>query len=42
MLPFGKYQGLSIRDIYYKDKSYIEWLLDQPWFQVKYLLFPLR
>ena len=36
MLPFGKYQGLSIRDIYYKDKSYIEWLLDQPWFQVKY------
>ena len=36
MLPFGKYQGQSIHDIYIKDQSYIDWLLDQPWFQVRY------
>ena len=36
MLSFGKYKGQSISDIYQRDQSYLEWLLDQPWFQSKF------
>ena len=36
MLSFGKYKGQSIPDIYQRDRSYLEWLTKQPWFQRKF------
>ena len=36
MLPFGKYKGESINEIYLKDKKYLQWLNTQPWFKIKF------
>ena len=35
ILSFGKYKGMKLSDIYLRDESYLEWLSDQPWFQLK-------
>lgn len=28
-MPFGKYQGQKLADIYYKDKEYLEWCAEK-------------
>ena len=28
VMPFGKYQGQTLEEIYIEDKGYIEWLVD--------------
>ncbi len=35
MLSFGKYKNHSVSDIYLRDRSYLEWLVRQPWFKTK-------
>lgn len=35
MLSFGKYKGNTVSDIYLRDRSYLEWLIRQPWFKKK-------
>lgn len=36
MLSFGKYKNESIKEIYQKDKKYLQWLNTQPWFKIKF------
>jgi uncharacterized protein (DUF3820 family) len=31
IMPFGKYQGYSLEDMYEEDPEYCEWLLEQDW-----------
>jgi uncharacterized protein (DUF3820 family) len=35
-IPFGKYINSSLRAIFDHDKSYLLWLLEQNWFEVKF------
>ena len=35
MLSFGKYKNHDVSDIYLRDRSYLEWLVRQPWFKTK-------
>lgn len=35
MLSFGKYKNHRVSDIYLRDRSYLEWLIRQPWFKTK-------
>lgn len=35
-IPFGKYEGESINRVVAKDPEYLEWLIEQEWFQDKY------
>ena len=28
IMPFGKWRGSTLEDIYYEDKSYLEWCVD--------------
>ena len=36
MLPFGKYKGQQLKNIFDKDKRYIEWLVTTPWYNEKF------
>lgn len=35
-LHFGKYRNQTIQDIYKKDRRYLEWLIKQTWFKIKF------
>jgi uncharacterized protein (DUF3820 family) len=35
-LPFGKWEGKSLRYVFDCDRSYLQWLLQQPWFRTKF------
>jgi uncharacterized protein (DUF3820 family) len=34
-MPFGKYRGESL-DVVARDTGYVDWLIEQPWFELKY------
>ena len=36
MLPFGKYKGKQITDVFIKDKKYIDWLVTTDWYNKKF------
>ena len=36
MLTFGKYRGQQLKDVFVKDKRYIEWLLSTSWYSSRY------
>ena len=36
MLPFGKYKGQQLKNVFDKDKRYIEWLVTTPWYNEKF------
>ena len=36
MLPFGKYKGQQLNDIFNKDKRYVEWLITTPWYNQRF------
>lgn len=35
-LTFGKYYNKSIKEILKRDNQYLQWLVTQPWFKIKY------
>jgi len=35
-LTFGKYNGLTINEVYSEDQQYLQWLNTQPWYQIKF------
>ena len=35
-LTFGKYNGLTMNEVYQKDQQYLQWLNTQPWYQIKF------
>ena len=35
-LTFGKYNGLTMNEVYSKDQQYLQWLNTQPWYQIKF------
>lgn len=35
-MPFGKYRGLSLKTLDRDNPSYLGWLLEQDWFEVKF------
>lgn len=35
-IHFGKYRNQDLNDVFEKDKKYIEWLITQPWFKIKF------
>ena len=35
-LTFGKYNGLTINEVYSKDQQYLQWLNTQPWYKIKF------
>ena len=36
MLPFGKYKGQQLKNVFNKDRRYIEWLVTTPWYNEKF------
>ena len=36
MLPFGKYKGKYLNDVFHKDKRYIEWLISTQWYNQRF------
>ena len=36
MLPFGKYKGQQLKNVFNKDKRYIEWLVTTPWYNERF------
>jgi uncharacterized protein (DUF3820 family) len=38
-IPFGKYEGRTLYDIFQIDRQYLTWLLQQDWFWVKFGAF---
>jgi len=36
ILPFGKHKGRSIEEIFLDDPQYLQWLVGQTWFRVKF------
>jgi uncharacterized protein (DUF3820 family) len=42
LMPFGKWEGRSLRFIFETDQSYLQWLMQQSWFKDKlYVLFDI-
>ena len=37
MIPFGKYNGKTIKEVVSKDLQYSQWLITQPWFSIKFI-----
>ena len=35
-IHFGKYRNQCLKDILEKDKKYLEWLITQPWYKIKF------
>jgi len=42
IIPFGKYRGLSLEEVYLKDRSYLCWLAEQSWLKNKEYSFFLK
>ena len=36
MLPFGKYKGQQLKNVFDIDKRYIEWLITTPWYNERF------
>jgi uncharacterized protein (DUF3820 family) len=36
MMPFGKWEGRSLRFIFETDRPYLQWLMQQPWFKERF------
>ena len=35
-IHFGKYRNECLKDILEKDQKYLEWLITQPWYKIKF------
>ncbi len=35
-MPFGKYEGRTLREVLELDEEYVEWLFGQNWFEERY------
>lgn len=35
IMPFGKYKGMAITDVYEVDSKYLDWVVDQDWCRPK-------
>ena len=36
LMPFGKYTGRTLHDVFQIDPQYLGWCLQQDWFRVKF------
>jgi uncharacterized protein (DUF3820 family) len=38
LMPFGKWEGRSLRFIFETDQPYLQWLMQQPWFKERFCI----
>lgn len=38
IVPFGKYKGRLLEELFVDDPAYLQWLAGQDWFRVKYTI----
>ena len=36
LLPFGKYKGQDLKNVFNSDKRYVEWLITTPWYNQRF------
>ena len=37
MFPFGKYKGQQIKEVFKRDKKYVDWLVTTEWFTTRFI-----